>query len=269
MILLSYSGGKDSTAMLLFARSLGVEFMAVYQDTGFEHPIHYKYLDYIQEKTGITIYRIKNEKYDGLIDMVEKKNEIPNRVARFCTEKLKTDAMKQMILSRSDVEEVWIGVRTEESEARAKRYAGFSYDDTFPLSEFPQFSKRDFGDIKVRMPIVDWSIKDVWDIHDNNAINRHPLYDFGDERVGCYPCVISSEKSWYNVWKTPEGKKNIRKLAGLEKKVNDSKSDGVSRTFRYKKTVNQLISKFELLDAQLDMFEELDDSSVKCSWCHD
>lgn len=132
MIVISYSGGKDSTAMLLLAIEMKLNFYAVYQDTGFENSLHYKYLDYIEEKTEIKIHRVKSIKYNGMIDMIEKKNAIPNRIARFCTDNLKTDAMKRFIKDHNDVNEIWVGVRQQESEARAKRYADLTFDDTFP-----------------------------------------------------------------------------------------------------------------------------------------
>ena len=37
-VVASVSGGKDSTAMVLHLRDLGVDFRAVFMDTGWEHP---------------------------------------------------------------------------------------------------------------------------------------------------------------------------------------------------------------------------------------
>lgn len=53
--LLSISGGKDSTAMLLHAIERGVDFRCCFADTGHEHPDTYQYLDYLREKLGIEI----------------------------------------------------------------------------------------------------------------------------------------------------------------------------------------------------------------------
>lgn len=58
--IVSISGGKDSTATLLKAIEEGAEnLMAVFSDTGHEHPLTYQYIDYLQAKTGIEIVRLK------------------------------------------------------------------------------------------------------------------------------------------------------------------------------------------------------------------
>jgi len=53
--LLSVSGGKDSTALILHAIERGKEFRCVFADTGHEHQQTYDYLDYLRTKLGITI----------------------------------------------------------------------------------------------------------------------------------------------------------------------------------------------------------------------
>jgi len=57
--LISVSGGKDSTAVLLLAIERGVEFDCVFADTGNEHPDVYEYLGYLESKLGINIQRVK------------------------------------------------------------------------------------------------------------------------------------------------------------------------------------------------------------------
>ena len=57
---LSISGGKDSTALLLLARELDVpNLQAVFCDTGHEHPVTYAYVDYLQATLGLEIQRIR------------------------------------------------------------------------------------------------------------------------------------------------------------------------------------------------------------------
>ncbi len=48
---LSFSGGKDSTAMYLLAMEWGVDFTPVFADTGHEHPAT---LDYVRELPRLT-----------------------------------------------------------------------------------------------------------------------------------------------------------------------------------------------------------------------
>jgi len=58
------SGGKDSTAMVLYFIELGLDFEPIFCDTGWEHEQTYEYLDYL-EKMVIKkpIKRLRNEKY--------------------------------------------------------------------------------------------------------------------------------------------------------------------------------------------------------------
>lgn len=49
---LSVSGGKDSTAMYLLAMEMGVEFLAVFADTGNEHEITLDYISKLPGRTG-------------------------------------------------------------------------------------------------------------------------------------------------------------------------------------------------------------------------
>lgn len=58
--IISVSGGKDSTATLLLAIERGAENMQpVFADTGHEHRMTYDYLDYLEQRLGLVIRRIK------------------------------------------------------------------------------------------------------------------------------------------------------------------------------------------------------------------
>jgi len=57
--LLSVSGGKDSTALILHAIERGVNFRCCFADTGHEHPDTYEYLESLEDKLGIRIERAK------------------------------------------------------------------------------------------------------------------------------------------------------------------------------------------------------------------
>lgn len=58
--IVSLSGGKDSTALLLLAIERGVEnLQAVFADTGNEHQLTYDYVAYLEQATGVTVRRVK------------------------------------------------------------------------------------------------------------------------------------------------------------------------------------------------------------------
>jgi 3'-phosphoadenosine 5'-phosphosulfate sulfotransferase (PAPS reductase)/FAD synthetase len=265
-IAISYSGGKDSTAMLLLAKEMGLDFIATYQDTGFEHSVHYEYLDYIEKATGVEIVRIQSEKYNGMFDLIEKRNALPNGLMRFCTEELKQKPFANWLENYPEIKEVWIGVRAQESAQRMARNKDKTFDTTFPIWEYAVYGKRKFPDVVVRLPIVEWSEKDVWAMHEKYSIKPNPLYEQGFQRVGCFPCVASSEKSWFEVYKSEQGKQNIHRLNELEKKVQESR--GQTYTYlRKHKPLQQLINEMEVRLSQGDLFPDDNQCDISCSWC--
>ena len=44
-VVVSVSGGKDSTAACLYMKELGLEYEAIFFDTGWEHPDTYDYVE--------------------------------------------------------------------------------------------------------------------------------------------------------------------------------------------------------------------------------
>ena len=64
-IIVSFSGGKDSQACLIWAaKKYGVSNIeAVFCDTGWEHPSTYKHINYVCESMGVKLTTIKG-KYD-------------------------------------------------------------------------------------------------------------------------------------------------------------------------------------------------------------
>lgn len=60
--IVSVSGGKDSTALLLLARERQPDNLSgVFADTGNEHPQTYEYVRYLEQATGVPIRWVKDE----------------------------------------------------------------------------------------------------------------------------------------------------------------------------------------------------------------
>ena len=56
----SFSGGKDSTAMLLKMIEQGIQIDCIlFCDTGLEFPQMYEHIDKVERETGLTITRVK------------------------------------------------------------------------------------------------------------------------------------------------------------------------------------------------------------------
>ena len=93
-ILVSFSGGKDSQACLIqaFKQYGGGNLIAVFCDTGWEHPDTYKHVNDVCLQMGVRLITLKS-KYD-FVSLAVHKKRFPSTNARFCTSELK---MKPMI----------------------------------------------------------------------------------------------------------------------------------------------------------------------------
>jgi len=222
--LLSISGGKDSTAMLLLAIERGVDFQCVFADTGHEHEVTYAYIEYLEQKLGVTIQRVvadftkdierkrgvvqtkwRNEGVseeiietalsvlvptgNPFLDMCIWKGRFPSSQVRFCTDELKVTPINTQIVMPliSAGHEVisWQGVRAEESPKRAM---------------LPEREELDFGVIAYR-PLLKWLVDDVFAMHKKHGINHNPLYSQGMGRVGCMPCIMCRKSELHEISK--------------------------------------------------------------------
>ena len=214
IIVVSISGGKDSTATALLALDSGHECRFLFADTGHEHPLTYKYLDYLSTRLQIRIDVVKADfskqiyrkretvrkkwvdeeiiskgeaeiiahqlKPTGIpfFDLCMWKGRFPSARRRFCTEELKHRPLEMALCNirreSQSFVESWQGVRASESRARS------------------QLPKRETGEFaEIYRPILYWSAEDVFRFLRRRKVHPNPLYKLGMSRVGCMPCIYS------------------------------------------------------------------------------
>lgn len=215
------SGGKDSTALLLWAvyesgypkESLNVSFC----DTGWEAKETYDQITLLSERVH-SINILKPEL--DFFDLARKKKGFPSATRRFCTHNLKMIPTQQHIIELSQSGRTVLahsGVRADESGERAQ----------LSETEFDVYLGCD-----VFRPLLRWSIEDVWAIHERYEIPRNPLYDRGARRVGCELCIFSNKADIRRVAKQrPEVIARIR-----EAEIENNAETGFSSFFSYDKT---------------------------------
>lgn len=178
-LILSYSGGKDSTALVLYLlKELKLNPFIVFCDTANESPDTYRYIDYISglvESWGYPpIIKLKSEY--TFYSLAKYKQRFPSIKARFCTIMLKiAPPIKWALDQKLENYVVASGIRRDESKQRNER------------KEW-EYSKKIYDQV-LWNPLIDWSVEQVFEIHKKYNIDPNPMYKKGFRRVGCFPCV--------------------------------------------------------------------------------
>jgi len=192
--IVSYSGGKDSTATLLWSlENLPRErLQVVFADTGVEWPETLEYLNYIERELGVSIDRIRagdrpfppkrngepREELSGgssMYELVRLRGRWPAPRYRYCTTYLKRYPL--LYYQREFENPVSIeGTRAEESKSRANK-AWFD-------------PKGDKTTIPICRPVLRWTEREVWEYLRAHGILPNPVYNYAT-RCGCWCCIMA------------------------------------------------------------------------------
>ena len=174
-VVLSLSGGKDSTACALLLERNGIEFHSVFFDTGWEHPVLYDYIEKTLKPRFGSIEVLKSKAFPmGMAQAVRHKGIFPSRRIRWCTDELKIRPRDAYLKKLEGPVINVVGIRREESPRRA-RYSRWQYNEKL--------------DVDMYHPLVDHTVDDVIRMHREGDLAPNPLYLQGLERVGCFPCI--------------------------------------------------------------------------------
>lgn len=168
----SYSGGKDSDVILELAKMAGIPYRAIYKNTTIDSPGTIKHA----KDMGAEIVHPKKTFFELI-----RQNGTPNRWKRFCCQYLK----EYKILDRSIQ-----GIRCAESSKRASLY------------KEPEMCRKynGGGNVRVYLPILDWTDEDVAQFISERGVKCHPLYydEQGifhvERRLGCIGCPLMSRQ---------------------------------------------------------------------------
>jgi 3'-phosphoadenosine 5'-phosphosulfate sulfotransferase (PAPS reductase)/FAD synthetase len=193
-VVVPLSGGKDSQACLMLAlkEHEPENVLALFCDTGFEHPITYAHVERITEKYGVNLVMLQA---GTVLEKCLKYKRFPGGGARHCTDELKlrpANFFYQELAKARGGFEVWCGMRSDESKEREARYRGTLSTDLYAphevLDKFPKMLGK--AGVSFRLPVIDWSKSEIFELL---AGNENPLYAAGFDRVGCFPCLAGGE----------------------------------------------------------------------------
>ena len=228
--IVSYSGGKDSTAMLLLAIERETPCLSVvFADTGNEHEQTYDYVRYVEQATGVPIRWVKADfsrqiagkrefvltkwadKWGAtpsdieraaaalvptgipFLDMCIWKGRFPSTMRAFCSEELKRNPIIYQV-QRPALETgdviSWQGVRRDESLRRR-----------FLAERELKLTAENGNEMWNYRPILDWTADDCFAMHRKHGIKHNPLYEQGMGRVGCMPCINARKDELHEIAK--------------------------------------------------------------------
>lgn len=243
--LVSFSGGKDSTAMLLKMIEEEIQIDCIlFCDTGLEFPEMYEHIEKIEKDIGRKIVRVK-PKYSFeylLLDTPVRRKETspivkrygegltgyswPEPRLRWCTSKLK-DVPRERFL------------RELKTKYEIKQYVGIAFDEYYRLKRARNQNKNHIH------PLVEWKMSEA----DCLKYCYERGYDWGGlyekfDRVSCWCCPLQSLKELKQLYKNYPHLWS--KLKEWEKQT--------WRNFRADYSVEKLEEKFSTEEKQLKLY---------------
>lgn len=264
--IVSVSGGKDSTALLLLAIEQGVDnLQAVFADTGHEHPATIEYIAYLNEH----VYPIRTIRAD-FAAQIQKRRELMERVIRGeHKERVNSnyewtpDIAKKALdilhptgnpfLDMCIVHGRFPSTRVRFCSKELKRDPIINQvqnplleqgDDVISWQGVladESISRRNLAERECKTihangaelwnyrPILNWTAEDCFAMHKKHGIKHNPLYELGMGRVGCMPCIHARKDELFEISKRfPE---EIERVAEWERIVSSVSKTGKATFF--------------------------------------
>lgn len=202
-LVVTISGGKDSSVCLELAKRAGIPFEVMHNHTTADAPetVYFVRSDFKKiESQGIKCtlnYPIYKGMRTSMWDLIPQKLIPPTRLVRYCCDVLKESGGKGRFIVT--------GVRWAESAKRAVNrgiYESLHRDKTkrIILNNDNDESRRLFETCalmgkRVCNPIIDWKDADIWNYIQSEHLIINPLYREGFRRIGCIGCPMAGTKS--------------------------------------------------------------------------
>ena len=201
-LLVTTSGGKDSSVCTALAERAGIPFEVMHSHTTADAPETVYFVQdelYRLELKGVKCV-VNHPVYKGvrtsMWQLIPQNLMPPTRLARYCCKILKERGGAGRFIVT--------GVRWAESP---KRKNGRGIYETMPSDPKKRIVLNNDNDDRRRLfencrlqakrvcnPIIEWTDADIWDYIKSERLTLNPLYRFGFSRVGCIGCPMARTK---------------------------------------------------------------------------
>ncbi|WP_236167421.1 phosphoadenosine phosphosulfate reductase domain-containing protein [Pseudomonas fulva] len=257
----SVSGGKDSTALLLLAIERDTpNLQAVFADTGHEHPQTYEYLQYLEKVTGVAIRWVKADftqqiaarremmqrvidgthmnrgRYQWTIEIATKALEVlqptGNPFLDMCLVHGRFPSTKVRFCSSElkrepMIQQVQLPLLSAGHDVVS--WQGVRADESpsralLSASEH-SMTHQSGGELWNYRPILNWTAEECFAMHRKHGIEHNPLYAQGMGRVGCMPCIHTRKDELLEISKRfPEEIDRVERWEALVRQVSKTDS---------------------------------------------
>ncbi len=265
-LIVTTSGGKDSSVCVELAQRAGIPFEVMHNHTTADAPetVYFVRREFKRlEEKGIKCI-LNMPTYKGqrvsMWSLIPQKGIPPIRTKRYCCDVFKEGGGKGRFICT--------GVRWAESTSRKNNRGIYENmpsdrkkkiiltndnDDTRLLFENCRLKAK-----RVVNPIIDWQSADVWDFLNDAKAPVNPLYGNGFCRVGCIGCPLAGKKEREVEFSRWPKYKNLYLMA-FKHLLEERTARGLETSWQTPQDVFNWWMEYDILPGQMNLFAEEED----------
>lgn len=179
-IIVSFSGGKDSTATadVVIKALANPKITHLFGNTTLEFPMTIDYAERYRKNHPLAEFRIAKNTDQNFYEVCKEIGP-PARMMRWCCSMFKTGPITRVLNRKFGDKQIltFYGIRKNESVSRSK------YSRVTENTETVKIQKQ-----TVASPIFEWKDLDVWIYLLSEKVDFNDAYRLGYDRVGCWCC---------------------------------------------------------------------------------